>query len=187
MLSRIVVLCSAVLLTSVFFFPLWRIGLVAPQYPEGLHLEIWADKVIGDIRNINVLNHYIGMSKVEPDKIPEFRMFPYAFGGLAVAGFLAGLLGRKILIRLWCIAILSFAVYGLYDFYQWEYHFGHDLSEDAPMKLEESYQPPLIGTKQILTITATSWPEKGGYAFSGAALLAVFVLLGSFLPSRKKE
>ena len=66
------------------------------------------------------------------------------------------------------------------DFYIWEYRYGHDLSDDAPMKLEESYQPPLFGTKQLLNITVTSLPERGGYAFSIAAILAALVLLLSF-------
>ena len=175
--TRFLIVIASVLLVFVFFFPLWKIGLVAPQYPEGLSLEIWINRIGGDVRNINVLNHYIGMSKVEPDKIPELRWFPYAFAALAGLGALAALLGRLGLGRIWAAAVLLFAVVGLYDFYQWEYRFGHELSDDAPMKLEDSYQPPLFGTKQILNITATSLPEIGGYAFSASAFLAFLVLV----------
>jgi len=181
--TRVCIAMASALLVLVFFFPLWKIGLVAPQYPEGLNLEIWINRIGGDVRNINVLNHYIGMSKVEPEKIPELRWFPYLFGALAGLGVLSALLGRAALGRLWAASVLLFACLGLYDFYQWEYRFGHELSEDAPMKLEDSYQPPLIGTKQILNITATSLPEVGGYAFSASALIACFVLL----LSRKKR
>lgn len=179
MRSRVVVVIASLLLLATFFFPLWQIGLKAPQYPEGLSLQIWSNKVTGDVRNINVLNHYIGMAKVEPAKIPELAWFPYAFGGLAALGLLAAAWNRKAILRIWAAAVLLFALCGLYDFYRWEYRFGNELSDDAPMKLEDSYQPPLLGTKQILNITATSLPDKAGYAFSLSALLAFGVLLGS--------
>ena len=183
--TRIAVLVASVLLILVFFFPLWQIELIAPQYPEGLRLQIWISKVAGDVRNINVLNHYIGMSKVEPDKIPELSWFPYLFGFFAASGLLVAALNRKLLLQIWSAGLLSFAVWGLYDFYRWEYRFGHELSEDAPMKLEDSYQPPLIGTKQILNITASSWPMTGGFAFSGAAILAMLVLMGTGIARKK--
>lgn len=182
--SRMILVVAAALLLLVFFFPLWRIGLVAPQYPESLSLNIWINQVTGDLRTINTLNHYIGMGKVEPDKIPELRLFPFFFGFFAITGIIAALLNRRLLIQIWCLGLLIFAISGLYDFYAWEYRYGHELSDDAPMKLEESYQPPLIGTKQILNITATSWPEVGGYAFSASALLAMGLLLGTL---RKKK
>ncbi|MBX7137530.1 MAG: hypothetical protein K1X83_06050 [Oligoflexia bacterium] len=171
------------LMVLVFVLPLWEIGLKAPQYPEGLALQIWVNKVSGDVRNINILNHYIGMAKIEQDKIPELRMFPLAFGVLIGLGILSAIINRRSLILVWCCATILFAVAGLYDFYSWEYRYGHELSEDAPMKLEDSYQPPLIGTKQLANITASSWPSGGGYAFTAAALIALsiagFTLLGA--------
>ncbi|MCC6954661.1 MAG: hypothetical protein IT290_11130, partial [Deltaproteobacteria bacterium] len=174
-------LCSALLMTAVFVYPLWRIELYAPQYPEGLFLKIWIDKIAGDVRNVNILNHYIGMSKIEPENIPELRYFPMLFKAFACTGVIVALLNRRLLGRVWCFGVLLFAVLGLYDFYSWEYRFGHELSDDAPMKLEESYMPPLIGTKQLLSITVNSWPEHGGYAFSASALIAGFVLGASLL------
>ena len=184
--SRVILIVAAVLLALAFFFPLWRIGLIAPQYPEGLSLHIWINKITGDIRTVNTLNHYIGMAKVEPDKIPELRLFPFFFGFFTVSGIIAAALNRRRLTQLWCIGLLAFAVTGLYDFYAWEYRYGHELSDDAPMKLEESYQPPLIGTKQLANITASSWPDLGGYAFAGSAFLA-FVLLASTFRTKKNN
>lgn len=180
---RFLVLLAASLLVTAFFYPLWQIGLSAPQYPETLSLNIWINKVTGDIRTINTLNHYIGMAKVEPTKIPELELFPYLFGFFAGSGLLVVIANRKRLIQLWCAGVLAFACLGLYDFYAWEYRYGHELSEDAPMKLEESYQPPLIGTKQIANITASSWPATAGYGFSVSGLISLLVLGLSF---RKK-
>jgi len=177
--ARLSILCASLLLFVVFFFPLWRIELVAPQYPEGLRIGIWINKVTGDVRNVNVLNHYIGMSKIEPDQILELRCFPYVFGILGSLGLLIGLINRRRLFAAWSAGVLIFALVGLYDFYSWEYRFGHNLSDDAPMKMEESYDPPLIGTKQLLTIKVTSLPDIGGLAFSASASIALLIILGA--------
>ena len=61
-----------------FVFPLWYIDLEAPQYPEGIGLQIWINQIVGqnphDLANINGLNHYIGMKEIEPESIPELKM-----------------------------------------------------------------------------------------------------------------
>jgi hypothetical protein len=66
--SRVLMGAAALLIAATFLFPLWRVNLVAPQYPEGLGLYIAIDEVKGveqyDIRNINALNHYIGMKPI---------------------------------------------------------------------------------------------------------------------------
>jgi len=78
--SRIVVAFAALLLILVFFFPIWKISLQAPQYPEGLGLHIWINQVTGEnyhnLESINGLNHYIGMKKITPDSIPELKIMP---------------------------------------------------------------------------------------------------------------
>lgn len=184
---RVAVALASILMVGTYFFPLWQISLKAPQYPEGLAIQIWLTKITGDIRPINVLNHYIGMAKIEPDHIPELSYFKYIMGALAAFGLLACLVNRKRLIQLWCFAVIGSALLGLYDFYRWEYNYGHNLSPDAPMQIEESYQPPLLGEKQLANITAISWPKEGGYAFSGAAVLATLVLLLSFRAHGTRE
>jgi copper chaperone NosL len=74
-ISRILLVVSALLLITVFFQPLWTIHLTAPQYPEGIGIQIWIDKVTppNDLRTLNTLNHYIGMAKIEPAKFIELH------------------------------------------------------------------------------------------------------------------
>ena len=56
----ILIICSAALVT-VLFVPMWCIQLSAPQYPEGLTLLIYPNKLGGNVDIINGLNHHIGM------------------------------------------------------------------------------------------------------------------------------
>jgi copper chaperone NosL len=55
--SRILLFICAVALVAVLFVPMWRIELNAPQYPEGLILMIYANKLGGSVDIINGLNH----------------------------------------------------------------------------------------------------------------------------------
>jgi copper chaperone NosL len=177
-ISRIIVIAVSILLVTGFILPIWEITLDAPQYPEGLGLNIWINKITGDLQTINGLNHYIGMKKIEPDSIQELKMMPYFLGVLIVLGLIAGISGKKKLLALWTTAFIIIGTTGAVDFYMWEYDYGHNLNPEAAIKVPGmSYQPPLIGSKQLLNFTANSYPDTGGMAVIGGGLIAVLVLL----------
>ena len=173
------VAAAAVLLLSVFLFPLWSIHLTAPQYPEGIGMYIRVNTIVGytefDLTKINNLNHYIGMRPIEPDAIPELRFMPWLFGALAAAGLVVAALGRRRGLYAWLGAFALLGIAGLADFYRWAYDYGHNLDlETAIITIPGmSYQPPLIGTTQLLNFTATSWPALGGWLAVAALGLGV--------------
>jgi copper chaperone NosL len=166
-----------------FVFPLWRIDLVAPQYPEGLGMLIRVDAVTGiepnDLTNINGLNHYIGMKAIEPDAIPELRIMPWIVLGLSALALLTAAVGRRRLLITWLVGFATLAIVGLVDFWRWEYDYGHNIDfEHAIIKVPGmTYQPPLIGSKQLLNFTATSWPALGAVCLGVAFALGVTALL----------
>jgi hypothetical protein len=96
---------------------------------------------------------------------------------MAVLGLAVAALGWRRWMRVWSGALVLSALVGLADFYSWEYDYGHDLDlEHAPIKIPGmSYQPPLIGSKQLLNFTATSLPATGGVLAISAVVLAVAV------------
>jgi hypothetical protein len=166
--SRIIVALASLLLLALYVTPLWRIELHAPQYPEGLGLRIWVDRIAGakpnDLNSINGLNHYIGMHAIEPDDFPELRIMPWILGGLVASGLMVALLGRRGPLYGWLQLIVLGAVAGLVDFYRWGYAYGHELDEHAAIKVPGmSYQPPVIGSKQLLNFEASSWPDLGAW------------------------
>jgi copper chaperone NosL len=180
--SRIIVALAALSLAALYVLPLWHIGLKAPQYPEGLGLYIAADRIVGekpqDLNSINGLNHYIGMKVIEPDDIPELRFMPKIIGGLIALGLLVGLAGRRGLLYGYAAALVAFAAAGLADFYKWTYDYGHNLDPKAIIKVPGmTYQPPLIGSKQLLNFHATSWPASGGWIAILAVTLVVAVAM----------
>jgi copper chaperone NosL len=182
-LSRGLTLAGALLLGALYVAPLWSISLLAPQYPEGLGMLIRLNAIDGvkenDLRNINSLNHYIGMRPIEASAIPELRYMPWIVAGLIVTGVLVALLGRRRLLAVWVTSFAALGVAGIYDFWRWGYSYGHNLDvENAIITVPGmTYQPPLIGTKQLLNFTATSWPDVGGVLAGIAFLLGVTALV----------
>ena len=180
--TRVLVALAAFSMAVVYVLPLWHIGLEAPQYPEGIGLYIAADKIIGenpgDLKSINGLNHYIGMKAIEPDDIPELRFMPKIIAGLIAAGLLVAAVGRRGLLTGYASLLVLFSLAGLADFYKWSYDYGHNLDPHAAIKVPGmSYQPPLIGSKQILNFFATSWPASGGWVLIAVVGLIVVLAL----------
>jgi len=179
--ARLLFALASVALGSAVLFPLWRVSLTAPQYPEGLGMYIWAHTVAGvgpnDLQNINGLNHYIGMQRIEPDAIPELRVMRPGILAMAALGLLVAWMGRRAFMRTWAVLLLVSALVGLADFWRWEYDYGHNLDlEHAPIKVPGmTYQPPLIGSKALLNFTATSLPATGGVLALGAMVLGLGV------------
>jgi len=176
-IPRILMIAAVASLLMLFVFPMWRITLFAPQYPDGVTMYIWINQITGEtpgtLQNINILNHYVGMKYIEPDSIPELVYFPYIIMALAALGLLAAILNKAWGYLSWVILFAILAALGLYDFYLWEYDYGHNLSPTAPIKIPgASFQPPVFGTKDILNFVAQSYPHTGGYFAGLAALLA---------------
>jgi copper chaperone NosL len=180
--SRFLLALAALLLTATYVLPLWHIALEAPQYPEGLGLYISIDGVAGqnpnDLRSLNGLNHYIGMHEIVPEEIPELRFLPVAIGVLAALGLIAAAVGRRWALNTYATILVLGALVGLADFWWWGYRYGHELDPRAAISVPGmTYQPPLIGSKQLLNITAHSWPASGGWILTGAVALVVTLVV----------
>lgn len=181
--SNIIMILAAILPLALFLFPLWKITLEAPQYPiplaMNIHINDFSDVHPHDIKNINLMNHYVGMKYI-PEAIPEFKIFPIGIILTSVIGILIGFKGNYKWFLAWFILMCVLSAAGLYDFYLWEHDYGHDLDPKAIMKFTNpdgtamGFQPPLFGSKDILNFTAHSYPQLGAY-FLGAGMFAGFL------------
>lgn len=184
--SRVLLVAVALALLPSVFLPVWRIGLLAPQYPGGLELVIYPHTVRGDLSEVNILNHYIGMQEIRPDEFPEFMFIPFfilRFLGFAV---LAALVGR---LPIAAIGYIDFVVFGavmLYDFQNWLYEYGHNLSPSAPIRMEP-FSPGLFGSTQVANFTVTSQPSAGAILMFAAGALGPVILAYEWFRRRRRE
>ncbi len=177
---------------ALFSYPLWKITLVAPQYPEPLGLNIHIDKLtdgvqFNDVNNIDLLNHYIGMhhlptevniKKGAVEAFPEFTYMPIIVGIMIVLGVVVGFLGRKKLYIAWLGLLAVLGTLGMYDFYAWLQKYGNELDPNAILKMTDpktgevmAYNPPIFGYKKLLNFEVYSYPSESAYFLIVAALL----------------
>jgi len=186
--SKWMAIAASLIPLVLFLLPMWYITITAPQYPNGLTMFIWINKITGDtpatLQNINILNHYVGMKYIEPDTIPELTYFPYVVIGIVFTGLICAFSGKRNLVLVWVVTFAILGSLGIYDFYLWEYDYGHNLSETAPIKIPDMvYQPPLFGSKMLLNFEAVSYPALGGIGMGLSIMLGFF----SFFRSKKKS
>lgn len=183
---------GALLLLTLFVLPLWNITLEAPQYPQPLGMDIWINKIAdhnpNDVKNINLLNHYVGMQEI-PEHMQEFDIFPPVIIAMVIIGLIIAFTTNYKWYLGWFILMSILGTAGMYDFYLWEYHYGHDLNPKAAIKFVDdagnpmAYQPPLFGTKTILNFTAHSYPMSGGYVL----FIGMLSTLAAYFVGRKEE
>ena len=185
-LSIILLSISGIGLVISIFVPIWAIYLEAPQYPEGLGMFLHANKITGDYEIINGLNHYIGMKTIHQEDFWEFKVLPYALGFFAVLAFLFAFLKKKWGLYLFTVLFLLFGVAFMIDFWLWEYDYGHNLNPNAPIIVPGmSYQPPLLGFKQLLNFGAYSYPDVGGWIMFAVGIISLFLSVLEFKSSNK--
>src|SRR5215211_3782579 len=93
--SRIIIAIASLALTATYFLPVWFIFLIAPQYPEGLTMNIWLTRISGQVDIINGLNHYIGMKPIKAEMFPEFSFLIYIVGFFILFGLVVAITGKR--------------------------------------------------------------------------------------------
>jgi hypothetical protein len=178
--SRVVLAVLVIPLVLAFGEPLWKISLRAPQYPNGLWMEVYMHKVEGGIdgqhiKEINTLNHYIGMHKIDRGELADLDWLPFAVGLLVVLALRCAAIGNvRALIDL--VVVTSYVtVFAFGRFIYKMYVFGHTLDPTAPLKVKP-FTPAIFGTKQIANFTTTSMPQLGSL-FVGIFATGITVLL----------
>ena len=178
--SRLVLAALVVPLLLTFTAPLWRIRLEAPQYPKGLVMDIHAHKLESGnkgqhLAEINNLNHYIGMKRIDRAELSDLDWLPFAIGALALLALRCAAIGNvRALVDL---AVLTsyIALFSLGRFAYKLYVFGHELAPDAAVKVKP-FTPAIFGSKQIANFTTYSYPQLGS-VFIGLFATGVLALL----------
>lgn len=180
-LSKVLLLFVGALFVGALFVPMWQIQLEAPQYPEGLVLQLYANKIGGDVEIINGLNHYIGMATLHTDNFIEFSVLPYIFVFFAIISLSLFFIAKRKAVLIFFISFVLFVILAGIDFYRWNYEYGHNLDPNAAIKVPGmAYQPPLIGYKQLLNFGAYSIPDIGGWLLIVAGMLLFFIVLKEY-------
>lgn len=174
-LGRTLRIVAACLTAGAVLLPLWGMTLVSTQYPEGLRMIVYPTQIRGDITELNLLNHYIGMAAISDDFFVELKLLPLLLA-LAAAACLGAAFVRRRWARIAPLAIMgATAAYGMWSMCHRLYQFGHDLDPTAPIHIPP-FTPPPLGTNQIAQFATYSYFSWGTFLPLVAALLIVTAL-----------
>lgn len=166
---------AAILVAASIFLPLWGMTLVSVQYPEGLRMVVYPTKIVGDITELNLLNHYIGMAEIDEDFFVELKTLPALFGVIALATVAAAIVGRWWAAIVPLAAMAGTAVYGFWSMSHRLYTYGHDLDPTAAMRIEP-FTPPMFGEHVIAQFGTYSYFSWGTFLPAAAGLIVAYVL-----------
>jgi hypothetical protein len=179
---RLLLLVAFLLLIPTYLLPLWKLTMFAPQYPDGLRLEIYSYKLEGgnggqDVKEINILNHYIGMKDLTTADFTEFKWIPFVVGMLGLLFLRAPVHGKMSDLIDVLVLYLYFGLFSLWSFGYKLYYYGHNLAPTASVKVPP-FMPPLFGHKKLANFEVYSYPSAASYALAAIAvvLLAAFVI-----------
>lgn len=173
--ERSLIVVAALMLGAVYVLPLWNLTMFAPQYPDGLRMDIYSYKLEGgregqDIKEINLLNHYIGMKDLATEDFTEFKWMPFVVGAIGLLFLRAAAHGRMMDLVDVTVLYGYFAAFSLWSFGYKLYSYGHSLAPTAAVKVAP-FMPPLFGYKKLANFEVYSYPAAGSY------LLALVILL----------
>jgi copper chaperone NosL len=179
---RGLLLLAALCVLPAYLSPLWDMTMFAPQYPDGLRLHIWSHRLDGgnggqDLKEINLLNHYIGMKDLEASDFSEFKWMPFVLGALGLLFLRSAALGRMTHLVDVVVLFLYFGFFSLWSFAYKMWSYGHSLLPTAAVRVDP-FMPPLFGHRKLANFEVYSYPALGSYglfAVAGLLLLALFL------------
>lgn len=174
-LAPTLLLVAATLLLVVSLVqPYWQMTLHAPQYPKGLHVQAHLTYLTGDVREIDGLNHYIGMRP-----LGEAAQFERSIAVMAVVVLCLLVLAAILVHNRWAAVLafpaLFFPAGFLLDLWFWLHHFGTNLDPRAPLSSSiKPFTPPVLGVGKVGQFRTVALPDVGLWlAFAAAALIVV--------------
>lgn len=177
----LLVVAAGLLILSIFL-PYWHITLFAPQYPKGLRVHAYVNRLTGDVREVDGLNHYIGMIKLGDAATLERTMSRFAIPAialLAVASF--WIRGRWKWLAI--IPVLAYPIAFAVDLFVWLYHAGHALDPHAALSSSiKPFTPHILGVGRIGQFHTDA---TFGIGFYLVLLAAVLAFVAVFLERRR--
>lgn len=190
--SRLLVVLAAVVLVPAYFLPLWNMTLYSNQFPDGLEMNIYSHKLEGaktpnrdDLKEINSLNHYIGMRPLIEDDFTEFKWIPFVIGGVILLAFRVAVLGKMSKLVDLFVLFSYFGGFSLWSFYHKLYMYGHELDPTAAVKVPQ-FMPPMFGHKTMANFEVYSYPAMGSYFMAAIPLILLAAMWFSLRAQRIK-
>jgi hypothetical protein len=167
---------AALLLVVSLFVPYWSMTMTAPQYPKGLKVDVFVTHLAGDVREIDELNHYLGMPPLDEGGQFERSIAPIAlatFGLLLVAGVFVHNQWAAVL----ALPVIGYPLVFLADLYYILYQYGHSIDPNSALGgAIEPFTPPILGVGKVGQFGTIANFELGLYLTFAAVAVVLAAL-----------
>lgn len=173
-IPTVLFIVARILLLVSIFLPYWHMELDAPQYPDGLFLTAYVNHLSGDVREIDGLNHYIGMRPLDEAASLERQASVWLI--VAMVFLMEGaIVMHSRWAALLAVPAVAFPPLFLVDLQYWMHAFGQNLDPKAPLSASvKPFTPTILGEGgigQFKTYAEMGWGLH--LAFASAALVLV--------------
>ena len=179
-LARVLLQAGAgILLIVSIFYPYWEITLHAPQYPRGLFIQTFVNKMTParNVFEVDGLNHYIGMIKLTDAATIEQAISVWAIPAVALLA-MAAFLVTGIWRTLFRLPVILYPLIFAADLFAWLYYAGHSLDPKAPMSSSISeFTPKIFGKGTIGQFHTEANFTTGFYLAAAAAVITLVVAI----------
>lgn len=172
LLPSALLMAGALLLMISMFLPYWSLRMTAPQYPKGLQVEVYVNHLAGDVDEVDALNHYLGMPKLDEGGQLERSVSFFAIGAFGLL-LVAGVFVHNQWAGLLAVPVVGFPLIFLADLAWILYQFGHSIDPKSALGgAIEPFTPPLFGEGKIGQFGTFAQAEPGLWlAFAAAAVV----------------
>jgi|GEM_PF-13629 len=171
--NKVMLVVAALLVFASIWLPYWQIHIVAPQYPKGLNVIVYVTGAGGDVREVDGLNHYIGMRPLGKAAPLERKISIPGLSAIALALLLLALLPRPRWLQI-LFALPVWAVPFVFagDLYYWLREYGLNLDPKASLSaMIKPFIPPLVGPGKVGQFQVYAWFHIGYFVVLTAGVL----------------
>lgn len=176
LLPSALLMAAAFILIISMFLPYWKMTLYAPQYPQGLKVHVYVNELRGDVEEIDELNHYLGMPKLDSGGKLERNLSRFLLIALAML-LIAGVFVHNQWAGIFALPAIGFPLVMLADLKYILYKFGHSIDPTSALgSAVKPFTPPLFGKGKIGQFETISFPEAGLYLASISVIVLIVAL-----------
>jgi len=166
---------AALVLIISMFLPYWSMKMTAPQYPKGLRVNVYINHLEGDMREIDELNHYLGMPELDKGGQLERSI---SFIAIGVFGLLliAGVFIHNQWAAILALPVIAYPIVFVADLWYILYQYGHSIDPKSALgSAIKPFTPPIVGEGKVGQFGTIASFEIGFYL---ALASVVIVLIG---------
>jgi len=172
--NKIMLIIAVILPLIGIALPFWILEFNAPMFGRRwLTITVYGyGGVTGPLDQINVANHYVGLSELHPENMIEIKLLPLAFILSALIAAISVVKRNKKFLLIFLAILILIPAY----FQYWLYEFGHNInSEEAAINIEP-FTPLVMGYYQIANFKAKTYFHVGYWLMVASLIVSYYAI-----------